>query len=275
MARGDGDWVVRCERGHVHWGRFGAAGLLPVHDGHVLLQHRSRWTHGGGTWALFGGARDSHESAVEAALRETGEECTLDTSLVTPFGVIGVDHGNWSYETVIGSIDSMPTVERASRETRAAAWIPVDEVDRLNLYPPFAKAWTTLRTALVRPVLIVDAANVMGARADGWWKDRAGAAARLRDELAKVAAFPGITPFDVAFPEILFVVEGAARGIGSVDGITVVDAPGSGDDTIVDMARGRLDAPCLVITADRELLRRCEKVGAQVSGPRTLLSLLA
>ncbi|MBC6447913.1 NUDIX hydrolase [Actinokineospora xionganensis] len=274
MARGDGDRVVRCERGHIHWGRYGAAGLLPVHDGHVLLQHRSRWTHGGGTWALFGGARDSHESAVDAALRETGEECTLDPSLVTPFGMIGVNHGNWSYETVIGSIDSMPTVERASRETRAAAWIPVGEVDRLNLYPPFAKAWTALRTALVRPVLIVDAANVMGARADGWWNDRAGAAGRLRDDLATVAGFPGITPFDLALPEILFVTEGAARGIGSVDGITVVDAPGSGDDTIVEMACGRLNAPCLVITADRELRRRCAKAGAQVKGPRWLLDLL-
>jgi 8-oxo-dGTP diphosphatase len=274
MARGDGDWVVRCERGHVHWGRHGAAGLLPVHDGHVLLQHRSRWTHGGGTWALFGGARDSHESAVEAALRETAEESTLDTTLVSPFGVIGVDHGNWSYDTVIGSIDTMPTVERGSRETRAAAWIAVDEVDRLSLYPPFAKAWPMLRTALRRPVLIVDAANVVGAKADGWWKDRAGAATRLRDDLAKVSSFPGIAPFDLAFPEILFVTEGAARGIGSVDGVTVVDAPGSGDDTIVDMARGRLDAPCLVVTADRELRRRCEKAGAQVNGPRWLLDLL-
>nr|MDQ3577492.1 NUDIX domain-containing protein [Actinomycetota bacterium] len=99
MARGDGDRVVRCARGHVHWGRYGAAGLLPVDggpNGHVLLQHRAWWTQGGNTWGLFGGARDSHEDAIAAALRETAEESTLDTSLVRPYGVIREDHGRWA-----------------------------------------------------------------------------------------------------------------------------------------------------------------------------------
>src|SRR5690348_1243771 len=36
--------------------------------------------------------------------------------------------------------------------------------------------------------LIVDGANVMGSRADGWWRDRAGAMARLHGELATLAA---------------------------------------------------------------------------------------
>ncbi len=43
-----------------------------------MLQHRAAWTHEGGTWALPGGARDSHEDAVAAALREAVEEATLD-----------------------------------------------------------------------------------------------------------------------------------------------------------------------------------------------------
>ena len=33
-------------------------------------------------------------------------------------------------------------------------------------------------------VLVVDAANVVGSRPDGWWKDRAGAARRLHDSRA-------------------------------------------------------------------------------------------
>ena len=37
-------------------------------------------------------------------------------------------------------------------------------------------------------VLLVDAANVVGSRPDGWWRDRAGAATRL---LARLAALPG------------------------------------------------------------------------------------
>ncbi|HVK24571.1 MAG TPA: NUDIX hydrolase [Actinokineospora sp.] len=276
MARGDGDRVVRCARGHLHWGRFGAAGLLPVHQGHILLQQRAWWTPGGNLWALFGGARDSHEDGIAAALRETGEESTLDTGLVRPFGVIRDDHGKWAYDTVIGTIDTMPAVHPANAETRAAAWIPVDEVTSMALYEPFAKTWPTLRAALSQPVVVIDVANVMGSRPDGWWKDRLGAATRLRDELAAVVAagVPGIAPFDLAFPEALFVVEGAARGIDSVPGVTVVDAPGSGDDTIVQMAKGRLDVPCLVVTADRELRQRCEKAGAQVKGPRWLLDQL-
>ncbi|MGB7447512.1 MAG: hypothetical protein WA892_00115 [Ornithinimicrobium sp.] len=36
-------------------------------------------------------------------------------------------------------------------------------------------------------VLIVDAANVIGSSPDGWWRDRAGAARRLHDQLSATA----------------------------------------------------------------------------------------
>ncbi|MBU2073562.1 MAG: hypothetical protein KJ938_03910, partial [Actinobacteria bacterium] len=52
-------------------------------------------------------------------------------------------------------------------------------------------------------VLVVDAANVVGARPDGWWKDRAGAARRLHEQLL-VADVPG--------EEVVLVLEGAAKG---------------------------------------------------------------
>ena len=60
----------------------GAAGLLlraPRPDGTpaVLLQHRAPWSHQGGTWGLPGGARDSHETAEQAAVREAHEEAGL------------------------------------------------------------------------------------------------------------------------------------------------------------------------------------------------------
>jgi 8-oxo-dGTP diphosphatase len=273
VARGDGDQVVHCALGHAHWGRHGAAGLLPVSDGRVLLQHRATWTPGGGTWGTFGGARDSHEDAVAAALRETAEESTLDTTLVTPYGVVREDHGGWAYETVIGGIEGLPPVGPASAETADAAWVPVDEVTGRPLFPPFAGAWPALRELLARPVLVVDCANVMGSRPDGWWRDRRGAAARLRDSLAPlaggVADFGG---FDVAFPEVVLVVEGQARGIGAVAGVVVVSAPGSGDDTIAELAGER---SCAVVTADRELRARCTSVGADVLGPRWLLDRVA
>ena len=51
-----------------------------------------------------------------------------------------------------------------------------------------------LSSAGMGVTLIVDGANVMGSRADGWWRDRAGAMARLHGELAALAAPRAISP---------------------------------------------------------------------------------
>jgi 8-oxo-dGTP diphosphatase len=143
--------------------------------------------------------------------------------------------------------------------------------------------------------LIVDGANVMGSRADGWWRDRAGAMARLHGELAELAArgiagpVPGgdaagePEPGDVAaaradggrwFPRIVLVVEGRARAVvGLVEpdpGVEVVAARGEGDDEIAGLA-GRLPGYRVVVTADRELRRRCVTAGAVVTGPGWLI----
>jgi 8-oxo-dGTP diphosphatase len=275
---GDGDRLTRCSRGHVHWGRYGAAGLMLHHDGNVLLQRRAWWTPGGRTWGVLGGARHSHEDPVDAALREAAEESTLNPDAVGVHGVIGEDHGGWAYHTVLGTAPALLEVRPRSNETEDVAWVPVGEVTGLTLFPPFAATWPALAAGLRRPVLVVDCANVMGARADGWWKDRAGAAARLRDDLARLAGTgtTALRPFDRALPEIVLVVEGAARGIGAGSTkIRVVDAPGNGDDAIVEqVAEPDPDARHLVVTADRELRRRCEAEGAETLGPRWLLSQL-
>ncbi|WP_369375624.1 NTP pyrophosphohydrolase [Streptomyces sp. cg36] len=118
-------------------------------------------------------------------------------------------------------------------------------------------------------LVIVDAANVVGSVPDGWWRDRKGAAERLRDRLTEYArtGLPG-APGPV---ELVLVVEGAARGVTGVPGVRVAAAPGSGDDLIVELAAGRApDRPCLVVTADRELRRRVEAVGARCTGPRAV-----
>ncbi|MEV8436150.1 NTP pyrophosphohydrolase [Actinosynnema sp. NPDC051121] len=122
---------------------------------------------------------------------------------------------------------------------------------------------------MTHPLLVVDAANVVGSVPDGWWRDRAGATARLRDDLVKVAehglrTLPG--PLDV-----VLVVEGKARHVESVPGVRVVAAPASGDDTIVDVVHANPpDHLCTVITADRALRHRVEALGATVLGPRTV-----
>ncbi|MFK4065564.1 NTP pyrophosphohydrolase [Streptomyces sp. NPDC029674] len=120
----------------------------------------------------------------------------------------------------------------------------------------------------MRTLVVVDAANVVGSVPDGWWKDRRGAAERLRDALVAyaqegVAGRPGPV-------EIVLVVEGAARGVESVPGVRVESAPGSGDDHIVELAAEAAGRPCLVITADRELRHRVGELGAECAGPRTV-----
>ena len=139
--------------------------------------------------------------------------------------------------------------------------------------------------AELAPTVVVDVANVMGARADGWWRDRVGAALRLCEDVAELAA-RGVPaermPVGMPVPAVwVLVLEGQAReaaaGLTGVPpSVRVVTAPGSGDDAIVAeaaVASGD-DGACLVVTADRELRRRCAETGAVVAGPGWLLGLL-
>ena len=154
MLHDGNGWTVD-EAGRRHWGRFGAAGLLVVDrrgPGRpmVLLQHRAAWTADGGTWGIPGGARDSHESVVEAALREAHEETELPAEAIRVAGDPFVDdRGGWSYTTVFAELVSDVQVV-AEEESEALAWVVVDEVDRLHLHPGFAASWPRLRDRLDR-----------------------------------------------------------------------------------------------------------------------------
>ncbi len=155
-VRGDGDGWVISDNGSHHWGRHGAAGLLlraPRADGSaaVLLQHRAPWSHQGGTWGLPGGARDSHETAEQAAVREAHEEAglpaeavTVRVSVVTAEVVSSNGGGRWTYTTVIADAPSLlATVP--NRESSELRWVAEDEVCDLPLHPAFAASWQRLR----------------------------------------------------------------------------------------------------------------------------------
>jgi hypothetical protein len=133
----------------------------------------------------------------------------------------------------------------------------------------------------------VDVANVMGSRPDGWWRDRPGAAVRLHSELAALAARGRpVLPDDTEPEEFVMVLEGATRAAAprikaaqdkaaqnnAGAGVRVVQADGSGDDAIVALVR-ELPGRRVVVTADRELRRRCEAAGAEVFGPSWLIGL--
>lgn len=119
-------------------------------------------------------------------------------------------------------------------------------------------------------VLVIDAANVVGSRPDGWWRDRPGAAAAFTARVVAAVASGRLTG-----PAVV-VLEGAARrgsAEGVRDGVEVVHAAGSGDDAIVALV-ARASVAATVVTADRALGDRVRAAGAGVVGPRWLLDRL-
>ncbi|MGV0050110.1 NUDIX domain-containing protein [Mycobacterium colombiense] len=126
------------------WGPYGAAGLLLRANGHVLLQYRTNCHHAD-TWGLPGGARQSHETAEECALREAAEETGIDVAKVTlrnaPVGY--ATSGNaWSYATVLADTDELLPI-KASAEG-LPSWVAVDDVASLPLHPDLALSWPEL-----------------------------------------------------------------------------------------------------------------------------------
>ncbi|AZG44694.1 PIN domain-containing protein [Gordonia insulae] len=118
------------------------------------------------------------------------------------------------------------------------------------------------------PLIIVDAANVVGSVPDGWWRDRRGATERLRDQRSGLHA-EGID--GVGGPvEVVMIVEGRARGVSSSPTVSTIAATGSGDDRIVEVVAAHPGRRRIVVTADRELRRRVRESGAEVAGPSTV-----
>ncbi len=120
----------------------------------------------------------------------------------------------------------------------------------------------------------MDGANVVGSRPDGWWRDRVGAAARLMDRISESVGAGRITD------QVVLVLEGRARDAGGAGGdngrMRVVRAPGSGDDAIVRVVSEE-SAPgqtITVVTADRGLIERVRRLGAEVQAPGRFLDLL-
>lgn len=163
MATADGNGWVDCACGRRHWGRHGASGLLLTRPGvgpgetEVLLQLRAAWTHEGGTWGVPGGARDSHEDDVAAALREAGEETGLDPSAVRVLGTSGgVDHGTWRYTYVLAACGRGVRTAAATGESDDVRWVGLAEVAALPLHSAFARAWPGLLERLLeRPGPVV------------------------------------------------------------------------------------------------------------------------
>jgi predicted RNA-binding protein with PIN domain len=112
---------------------------------------------------------------------------------------------------------------------------------------------------------IVDGMNVIGARPDGWWRDRDGAMRRLVHELGAFAWDTG-DPVTVVLDGRPFELDG--------DGVEVAFAtrrgPNAADDDIVALVAADASPQELsVITSDAGLEERVRKHGADVVGAGT------
>lgn len=196
---------------------------------------------------------------------------------IPPLVQLSEDLVEWTYTTVVADAPR-PLDTVANNESLELRWVPESKVAELPLMPAFAVAWANgLRSEPVE--LVVDVANVLGSRPDGWWKDRAGATTRLLDELGAGLPRTIELPTGSAEPEAFgwvarahAVIEGAARAAEHSGPFEVHRAAGEGDDKIVDLA-SELDGGTrrvVVVTADRGLRARLP-VGVVVVGPRALL----
>lgn len=176
MSVGPGDSWLECSCGRRHWGRFGAAGLLLVrempgegdaahggaanddwaNDGaarggarrQVLLQHRALWSDQGGTWGLPGGALHEGEEPVRGALREAAEEAGVDPAGVDVLATHVLDHGPWSYTTVLARVSGPQDPRPTDAESLEIVWVDEGAVVDRPLLIAFAAAWPTLRLML-------------------------------------------------------------------------------------------------------------------------------
>jgi hypothetical protein len=156
-----------------------------------------------------------------------------------------------------------------------------------------------------RVELVVDAANVVGSRPDGWWRDRPGAAARLVAALGPVAvilegaarsgvaagvAAAGVAGASEARPGVVGAGDARAgvAGAGDDTGVAgagdelsdgtapmlrVLHAPADGDSAIVAEVKALVAsgvAEVTVVTADRALRARVLAAGGNVVGPSWL-----
>ena len=104
---------------------------------------------------------------------------------------------------------------------------------------------------------LVDGNNVMGARADGWWRDRAGAMQRLVNALDAFAERDGT--------EVEVVFDGRDRDLQATRAHVAFAA--HADDAIAARARGGVT----VVTSDQELAARVRARGAEVLGAGAFL----
>lgn len=233
---------------------------------------------------------DDHDAGHSDDDNAPGSAPTRRRRRIPPLVQESDDPVEWTYTTVVADAPR-PLETVPNNESLELRWVPETRVAELRLMPAFAAAWEAgLRSEPVE--LVVDVANVLGSRPNGWWKDRVGATTQLLGELGVGMPRTLELPLSSAAPATSApaaasngsarefgwvarahaVIEGAARDAEHSGPFVLHQAAGSGDDAIVALAT-ELDGGTrrvVVVTADRGLRARLPG-GVVVVGPRALL----
>jgi 8-oxo-dGTP diphosphatase len=140
---------------HRHYGRDGAAGILPVATfrgrQYALLSKRSKSVQCGGTWSTVGGAIEPGETPLDAAQREAreeidglrlGDENAMAFSSACPHGC------GWSYVTHVVRTELGKPRVKDTWENSGLLWRRLDDVAALDLHPAFRASWPQLSASI-------------------------------------------------------------------------------------------------------------------------------
>ena len=143
---------------------------------------------------------------------------------------------------------------------------------------------TAGRQQRTEAVVVVDVANVMGSRPDGWWRDRQGSAAGLLTAFGHLPGVHTASPDggELRIARVIAVLEGAARGASAPSGVQLVEAERDGDSAVVTVVQELASVAMtssgpmpsvLVVTADRGLRARLP-LSVRIAGPQWLNQLI-
>lgn len=123
-----------------------------VQAGQILLVHQSY--RGRMIWTFPGGSVEPGETPMEAAVRETKEETTLQIAIVGVLCQMKRTQGTGRYFCYLGHILSGVTTRGYdpeepvhAQELQEVRWFPLDEVRE---HPEVAQIWNALHVLLLR-----------------------------------------------------------------------------------------------------------------------------
>jgi 8-oxo-dGTP diphosphatase len=128
------------------WGRLGG-GIVFTDGKKILLLQRADEGDFAGYWGIPGGKAKKGELPIDTARRESKEECGENHG--QRFGHFDVKNGTHHFHTYLYSV-SNPFEVTLSKEHSQSKWVPLDEVEKLQLHPKFKESWPTYHRAIVK-----------------------------------------------------------------------------------------------------------------------------